>query len=364
VVDDHGAVPVTSLRAAARGLVFVVVVSVATAALLEGLLASLIVLRAPAWLPASLRDTVRTLYMEGRTTPQGEPGLARYDPELVYTLRPGVARFANREFDTQLAVNSRGLRDDEASLVAPEVIVLGDSFAMGWGVAEEESFPALIERESGLRVLNAAVPSYGTVREMRMLDRLDTSRLRYLVIQFSGNDAFENYEFLEANNHYAGQPPEAYAAYVDEYRREKRYFPGKYAAWVLQDLAERVLGIAEDRLRRLLRRPKAPPVDQSLDGTDYFINAALNATRVDLRGVRLIVFEVNQYGEHASELIAELRPRLRSGLYPAYLREARLIDLYPLLDARHFFSLDDHLNAAGHRVIAAAVLAAMKADRP
>ena len=81
-------------------------------------------------------------------------------------------------------MNRLGLRDDEASLRAPAVVVLGDSYAMGWGVAQDETIAEVIERETGLRALNAGIASYGTVREMRLLDRIDTSRLRYLVIQY------------------------------------------------------------------------------------------------------------------------------------------------------------------------------------
>lgn len=61
------------------------------------------------------------------------PECARYDAELGYTLKPGICRFTNREFDVECRINSIGVRDDEASLSSPEIIVVGDSHAMGWG---------------------------------------------------------------------------------------------------------------------------------------------------------------------------------------------------------------------------------------
>ncbi len=64
---------------------------------------------------------------------QFEPRCARYDPELTYTLRPGVFYFSGKKFNNEFRVNSLGVRDTEDSLVAPEVVVLGDSVAMGWG---------------------------------------------------------------------------------------------------------------------------------------------------------------------------------------------------------------------------------------
>jgi hypothetical protein len=65
----------------------------------------------------------------------------------------------------QFVVNTIGVRDNQRSLTQPEIVVAGDSYAMGWGVQQDESFPELIERRTGRRVLNAAVSSYGTVRE-------------------------------------------------------------------------------------------------------------------------------------------------------------------------------------------------------
>jgi hypothetical protein len=100
------------------------------------------------------------------------PDCGRYDPDVTYTLRPGVCRFRNAEFDTELRINSAGLGDDEASLRDASVVVLDDSHAMGWGVEQDEAFPQVLERITGLKTLNAAVPSFGTVRAIRLLRRL------------------------------------------------------------------------------------------------------------------------------------------------------------------------------------------------
>src|SRR5262245_1272614 len=68
---------------------------------------------------------------------QFQPECATYDPGLTYTLIPSSAcTVASREFSVEYRANRLGLRDDDASLVKPEIVVLGDSHAMGWGVAE------------------------------------------------------------------------------------------------------------------------------------------------------------------------------------------------------------------------------------
>lgn len=38
-----------------------------------------------------------------------------------------------------------GLRDSNAALNQPEIICIGDSHTMGWGVEQEETFPKLLD---------------------------------------------------------------------------------------------------------------------------------------------------------------------------------------------------------------------------
>src|SRR5262249_10782394 len=118
--------------------------------------------------PAALLEFFRWEYFYRRNIVQLDTGRARYDAELLYTLRPGRFTFANVEYATPYEVNSLGVRDDEASLAQPEIVVAGDSYAMGWGVQQGDAFPQVIEQKTGRRVLNAAVASYGTVRELRL----------------------------------------------------------------------------------------------------------------------------------------------------------------------------------------------------
>src|SRR5262245_4382057 len=101
-------------------------------------------------LPAGMLLSFRRLYMMvDRPIIQYDPNMATYDPELFYTLKPGRFVFEAREFSTEYSVNSLGVRDDERSLDKPEIVVIGDSFAMGWAVQQEEAFPQLIERKTG-----------------------------------------------------------------------------------------------------------------------------------------------------------------------------------------------------------------------
>jgi len=170
--------------------------------LLEGVLGLL--LAVPSFLPEKALGFTRVLYKtSGIELIHLEPECARYDPELLYTLRPGQCVFSNWEFSTEIRVNSLGVRDDEASLRTPEIIVLGDSHALGWGVDQDEVFAQRIERGSPFTVLNTGISSYATVRQMRLLDRIDTTNLKYLIVQYCDNDYRENKEFYANEGPYA-----------------------------------------------------------------------------------------------------------------------------------------------------------------
>src|SRR4029077_2394599 len=108
---------------------------VAGLALAEGILRTMYQHPAP-WYPESIRKFLGFEYFYRRHIVQLDERTARYDPELLYTLRPGQFTFSNVEFSTPYVVNSLGVRDDERSLAQPEIVVVGDSYAMGWGVQQ------------------------------------------------------------------------------------------------------------------------------------------------------------------------------------------------------------------------------------
>ncbi len=285
----------------------------------------------------------RELYMLDRNMIQFEDVAARWDDRLGYTLKPGSFRFSNTEFDTGYRVNPLGLRDDEASLDGPEIVVVGDSFAMGWGVEQDEAFPQVLEDLSGCRVLNTAVASYGTARQLRLLGSLDLSAARFLVIQFCNNDYFENLAFERAGPQFQVQSREGYTEAVANYRRMKRYWPGRYSLTLLG----RGLGLG----------PPAPdhpdpadPVNQFRQA-DLFLNVLINGP-VDLSRLQIIVFELNSFNRHGRLFIPALRQTIAASEAPPHIERMVVVDLAAELGPDLFFLLDDHITANGHRHLA------------
>ncbi len=324
-------------------LAFSLVVSLA---LSEAVLALLLssppsVLRA---LPGGTLSHLQAYYKHHeRTLIQALPECAQYDPGLFYTLRPGECRFRGREFDTRVAVNSLGVRDDESSLQAPEVVVTGDSFAMGWGVQQDESFSALLERALGRTVLNVGIPSYGTVRERRILDRIDASRLRCLIVQYDDNDPPENATFEHNGDTLVISHERTYRQDVLRGTRRSGYWFPK----ITVEIVRGVLGQPDP-----LAADPGPVANQAR----LFVKAMLKAGRLDLEDVQVIVFPLNADRVVNGEFVKALEHEVSKAAYPPWVQRMKILDLSGVLAQDDFYILDDHLRAAGHRKVADALL--------
>ncbi|MEO1437461.1 MAG: DUF6473 family protein, partial [Bacteroidota bacterium] len=132
-----------------------------------------------------------------RNVIQYDPAFAHYDPDFFYRWKPGEAQQTEVEFEARYAFNTDQFRDDEASLKAPKVVFLGDSYTLGWGVTQGNTFPDLVEQQTGLTCLNAGVSSFGTAREFGLMPHIDTSALQCIVLQYCSNDRDENVNYQE-----------------------------------------------------------------------------------------------------------------------------------------------------------------------
>ena len=110
------------------------------------------------------------------------PALTVPDDELLLRLRPDT------EFLDYYRVNSRGWRGAELALAAPpdtlRVVAMGDSCTFGFGVNEQEAWPARLQAMLELafadslqvQVVNLGVPGYSTWQNRQQL-RLDVPAL-------------------------------------------------------------------------------------------------------------------------------------------------------------------------------------------
>jgi lysophospholipase L1-like esterase len=102
--------------------------------------------------------------------------------------------------DGWVTINSLGLRGPEPAVPKPKgvfrIMVLGDSYTVGWGVNDDETFCALLEgrlREANpgreFEVVNCGVAGYDTKHEERQLRRLaPVLRPDLILVAFHHND--------------------------------------------------------------------------------------------------------------------------------------------------------------------------------
>jgi hypothetical protein len=119
--------------------------------------------------PASTsNNTYESSNLRGLITPH-------LDDNIIYDMIPNLEVMFQR---VPVKLNSCGMRSPERSLQKPpntfRIALLGDSFAFGWGVKQEESFAQVLEdtlnrisnNKPKFEVLNFGTPGYSTFQEV------------------------------------------------------------------------------------------------------------------------------------------------------------------------------------------------------
>ena len=123
-----------------------------------------------------------------------------YDPVLGWR---NIPNWTATTFGHQLTINSHGLRDREYAYAKPRgwrrILVLGDSFVWGYGVADDEIFTEVLEntfRQEGAswQVINTGVSGWGTDQQLLYLIHEGMKYQPDVVVLgfFLGNDPVNN----------------------------------------------------------------------------------------------------------------------------------------------------------------------------
>jgi lysophospholipase L1-like esterase len=310
------------------------------------------------------------------------------DATIGYRLRAGARmRFVTAEFDTLIAINAQGVRDDAEIGPKPanerRIVVLGDSLVMSVQVEARQTFCKLLEerlnRAGGpihYRVINAGVPGYGPVEELLFFREVARAFQPDLVIGtiFVGNDAEE--AVASAPRLRGARPPaEALSdSLVNRVRRLVR------RSMVLQIVRLRLVAVT-DRMPRV-GAPPEPPLQSYAARPAPRIEQGLRIARECLQA---IVAESQASGARAMVMLMPARfqvddadyGRLKdavAGTGGALVRDAATVrftealvplqvpvfDALPTLRAALpgpdvFFQQTVHLTPRGHQIVAEAL---------
>jgi lysophospholipase L1-like esterase len=311
------------------------------------------------------------------------------DPAVGYRLRPNArTRFATAEFETDIAINAQGVRDDRDIGAKPpgerRIVVLGDSLVLSVQVDLHQTFCRLLEdrlnRDGApvrYRVINAGVQGYGPVEERLFFREVARSFEPDLVIVtiFVGNDAEEAVTSAPKLRGVARPAAEAISdSLTNRLRRIVR------RSMVLQVLRLRVVSVT-DRLRNWISPPE-PPLQSYAETPASRIGEGLAISR---DCVRAIADEAAAGGARTMVMLMPARFQVDDGDY-GRLKEAvegaggqlvrdgatqrfdealaavpvpRFDALPPLRAALPgpdvFFQQTVHLTPRGHEIVAAAL---------
>jgi lysophospholipase L1-like esterase len=290
----------------------------------------------------------RGVALENRSMIQFQGESAQYDKELFYTLKPGSSTFKSYEFNTEYNVNALGLRDDSESLENPEVLFLGDSFTMGWGVGQNESFPAVFENKTKYKTLNTGISSYGTARESRMMARTQTDSLKAIIIQYHETDLEEN-DFYIKNNRLGSRTSEEFDNQVVANNRVLKYYPFKY-------IKIAVLNFAKQKTAETANSTEAVLTGAFQTYPNYVNDFYKILGKIhEIKNVPVILTYTGSF--YTEPLVIQSFEKYAK---ENNIQNVHFVNLAGILKDTDYFYFDDHLNASGHQKVGEALAIKIK----
>lgn len=313
-------------------------------------------LKNPAKIPATMYGSVKEYYVHNyRNIVQVERSCAEFDSMFFYRLRPNSqCTFGNIEFSNNIKTNSIGLRDDEASLSRPDIICIGDSYTMGWGVDQEQSFPSLLEKSTGLKVLNAGMSSFGTVRELRRLSSVDTSNCKWVVLQYCGNDVEENKAYIDKGFNLQTSGAAAYDTLVRRSEWNHAYYPGKtFFSVGMFRIKQAIKDLRKKDTSYVI--PIGPAQVVTIPESAKMFAEILRHNAALLQNRSLVVLYIAE-GRKDFVFVESVKQLLATSPYKeAITSPVYFVNTSSMLDESDVYILDDHYNARGHEKIASAI---------
>ncbi|MFP5286792.1 MAG: SGNH/GDSL hydrolase family protein [Thermoanaerobaculia bacterium] len=293
--------------------------------------------------------------------------LFRSDPASGYSLRPGFRGrqiASSGEFETAVEISQLGIRDHlHTAVPRPPVLALGDSMTFGEGVPADRAWPAVLEREAGLRVYNGGVPGYSTCQ---MIGRARTllPRLRpdFVVVvlspQWDRNRCSNPFVYLDGYIVSEGYLARLHVFGGNVYLGETR-LPGIGAAtaWAkhVSYLARLVLPRLGDAARALAPRKQEEPFQPGPEAHE--LTAQALASIRDQAGAGFLAVLIESRDRESEVDRANLEKALKAKGIPYLSLDSVRAD-WPNLH----YPVDKHWNEAGHRTVGA-VLAPLVRDR-
>jgi lysophospholipase L1-like esterase len=337
---------------------------------------------------------------------QGRGKASRFDPLLGWANKEGArTRLETPEFSAEVTINSKGLRGREVPYERtpgrPRIALLGDSFAWGFGVSDDEVIAVRLEEALGgaVEALNMGTIGFGTDQEL-LFYRQEGRRYApdVVLLVFCSNDVTNN---VSDRDRWYGKPrfviegdslrltnvpissETSWDAWLTEYRPDQPGAPAQAGGaapgggvargkFVLRRTF-RSYGFLLERWQSLRQRLEMTRPGLFADGFSPWLD---DSWRITFRLIEELRDEVEAGG---ARFVVLNVPRLEQMWYDSWVRpnvtlaafcEGAHIAYYDFTPAfrrapnaeRMFFRRDGHWNADGHRFAAERLAEFLKAE--
>lgn len=279
-----------------------------------------------------------------------------FDAGKGYIIAPNLhTPYNNKEFASTVTTNQLGYRDDNASLNNPDVLILGDSYAWGWGVEEKDGVEKQYEKLTGKKALNMSVPGYSNIQQLLTLfswERRGTLQGKHIILFFCYNDLLDN-ENTSFN---------AFPYFVKNGNSTKLHTPTKADFDNWQDATNKWMIHSQLAANSVLAFYAMAAIKNAgskdvykdyqattnrLNGAEAFMYVAENLAALQMQQqARITIAYIPSYSYYTTgqqdvshKLVANVCNKLHF----------RFADLSPVLNINDYYPLDKHWNAEGHR---------------
>jgi hypothetical protein len=331
-----------------------------------------------------IRTIEEAVYQARRPVVQGIYGA--YHPQLYYTLQKNLSHvrlFYPGQLDYTLDTNAHGFRGPDWDLSArrKNVVILGDSFAFGWGVQWEQTMGEILEKklqkiDPAYQVINLAMPGWDIdliVRSFELYKEL--LKPVAVVYVFCPNDLLCGIKKISATEYdieYHPQPDDEKNIRAMVARQQPGYWSwDKFfrRSYVKAYHARVIRRLFSKRIRASLSMDKAPegysfppPIDPPAESTldkehKQFGLYCLNRLRKDAGNSHLYVIDTSDKSILYLKDKADNRRWVLREFSEKNKQSVSFIDFESFVrntpDGRKFYlDYDDHWSAAGHAAAA------------
>ncbi len=277
------------------------------------------------------------------------------DPRLGWTLRPD-ARDRHRldgNFDVEYRIDSQGFREIAYAGAAQRSLwIFGDSYTFGFGVENEETWPAVLARRylrEGIRVVNVGVSGYGVIQMYGRLQDLSDALRPGDVVLFApiAEDLQRSLEDF---------------SYVSLLLFQERTRGWRFPRFEDGTLRGMPIDGSWNRIRALFLNALVS------EGIFRFVNRAITGPAVLAEGRAVVAAARELCSAQRVEFVLTFLPKvkeIRRGRYDLDLSSFEYLELWQHFPAepealeRIRFPTNAHWNPAGHAVAARAVARAL-----